>query len=292
MNAWVLAGLTTNALMVAMALVWVAARRVNNAGWVDVAWSYAFVLVGVLVVWLGSAPPARSLLLLVMIGIWSLRLGTHLALRVGRHHPQEDSRYAALRGQFPKRPWLMFFGFFQVQAVLVVILSTPFFIAASNPAPELSAWELVGAALWLLALLGESLADAQLAAFRKDPANAGCVCDHGLWRISRHPNYFCEWLVWVAFAVFALGSPGGCAGLLSPALMLYLLTQVTGIPPAEAASLQSRGAAYRAYQQRTSPFFPWLPKSKTEPMSSTSAATALQTTPDPKKSNAKPNPHE
>lgn len=261
MSVWALAGTATGGVVVLMAGVWVMARHLDNAGWVDVAWAYAFTVVAVVAAVLGVAPPVRSLLLGAMVATWSLRLGSHLAVRVARHHPVEDSRYADLRNQFPRAPWTMFFWFFLAQGVLVGILSLPVFLAASNPAPSLSPWEIAGATLWLAALLGESLADSQLSAFRNNPANAGRVCDRGLWKFSRHPNYFFEWLVWVAFAVFAAGSPHGWTALSSPLIMLLLLTRVTGIPPAEAASLRSRGDAYRAYQRRTSPFFPLPPKS-------------------------------
>ncbi len=261
MNAWVLGGFATNVLMVYMALVWFASKRVNNAGWVDVAWAYSFTGVVALSTALGPAPDFRKVLLCLMVGIWSLRLGTYLARRVGKHHPVEDARYAALREQFPKRPWLMFFGFFQAQAVLTAILSIPFFAVAVNTSQQISPWEIAGAALWVMAFFGESIADAQLSAFRNKPENRGKVCDAGLWKFSRHPNYFFEWVIWVSYAVFAMGSPGGWAGWLSPIIMYYLLTRVTGVPPAEAQSLKSRGTAYVDYCQRTSVFFP-LPPNK------------------------------
>jgi len=133
---------------------------------------------------------------------------------------------------------------------------------AANSSPTISPWEIAGALLWLIAIGGESLADSQLSAFRNRPENQGKVCDRGLWKYSRHPNYFFEWMIWVAFAVVALGSTGGWLGTLSPIIMYYLLTQVTGIPPAETQSLKSRGDAYRAYQARTSAFFPLPPRAE------------------------------
>jgi steroid 5-alpha reductase family enzyme len=101
----------------------------------------------------------------------------------------------------------------------------------------------------------------QLSLFKAQPAAKGRVCDFGLWKYSRHPNYFFEWLVWIAYFVFALGSPWAWVGLVSPLLMLFFLTRMTGIPPAEARALASRGDAYRDYQRRTSAFIPWFPKS-------------------------------
>jgi steroid 5-alpha reductase family enzyme len=124
----------------------------------------------------------------------------------------------------------------------------------------------VGALILLAGIAGEALADAQLKAFRTDPGNKGRVCDVGLWRWSRHPNYFFEWFGWLAYPVIAI-SPSdplsytwGFAALLGPVFMYWILVYVTGIPPLEAQMLRSRGDRYRDYQSRTSPFFPWLPQ--------------------------------
>lgn len=260
MNAWTLTAIGLNGAILLMAIVWVIARKLNNAGYVDVAWSYGFAFVVWIFAACGPGDPTRKAIITTMVTIWSLRLGTHLLIRVNKHHPEEDSRYAALREAFPKRPWLMFFGFFELQAVLIGLLCAPFAVAAANQNPELSPWEIAGVLLWLAAISGEALADRQLRIFRAQPENKGKVCDAGLWRYSRHPNYFFEWVIWIAFFVFACGSPGGWMTVYCPLLMLYFLTCVTGIPPTEAGSLKSRGDAYRAYQRRTSAFIPWFPK--------------------------------
>jgi steroid 5-alpha reductase family enzyme len=152
------------------------------------------------------------------------------------------------------------FCFFQTQAALLVLLSVPFLLAAQNAAPGWHPRELLGLVLWLLALGGEALADAQLARFKRDPRQRGRVCDVGLWRLSRHPNYFFEWLVWVAFALFASASPWGWVSAYCPALMLFFLLKVTGIRYTEDQLLRSKGEAFRKYQQRTSAFVPWFPK--------------------------------
>jgi steroid 5-alpha reductase family enzyme len=117
-----------------------------------------------------------------------------------------------------------------------------------------------GIALFIVALSGESAADAQLAAFKRDPANHGGVCDAGLWRYSRHPNYFFEWLIWIAYALFALPAPHGWIALAMPVLMLHFLINVTGLKATEEQALRSKGERYRLYQARTSGFIPWLPK--------------------------------
>ena len=109
-------------------------------------------------------------------------------------------------------------------------------------------------------MLGETIADAQLAAFKKNPENNGKVCDKGLWGYSRHPNYFFQWLMWMSYFVFALASPYGYLAIISPAIILYLILKVTGIPMTEEQSIRSKGEAYIKYQQRVSAFVPWFKK--------------------------------
>lgn len=247
-------------LCAVFALFYLLARRINNYGIVDIVWSYAF---AVLAVFYAACAPgwiARKWLIATMAALWSLRLGTHLYRRVMGHHPVEDGRYVQLRKDWAGNFAPKMLGFFQLQAASVVLLGLAFFISCLNPAPQFHALEVAGALLWLLALGGESLADAQLAAFKRDPANKGRVCAVGLWRYSRHPNYFFEWLVWVAYFVFALGSPWGWAAVVGPASILFLLLRVTGIPLTEEQSLRSKGDAYRSYQQTTSAFVPWFPR--------------------------------
>ena len=174
--------------MVMMAVVWVLARVLNNAGIVDIFWSYGFIPVVLAGAVLGGGDMTRSWLLVLMVTIWAARLGTYLLIRVAKHHPEEDGRYAALRRQFPNHTWAMFFGFFEAQGVLIAVLSVPFLLVFTNGTPGVGVFEYAGAALWLLAMLGESLADAQLNRFRANPANKGKTCRVGLWGFSRHPN--------------------------------------------------------------------------------------------------------
>ena len=248
------------ALCVAFALLYLVARRIDNYGIVDIAWSYAFAALATFYALAGPGWPLRRALIASLAVVWSLRLGTHLAIRVIGHHPTEDGRYIQLRKDWAGNFAPKMFGFFQLQAGTVVLLGAAFILAALNPTPALHPLEYVGAALWLLAISGEALADAQLAAFKKNPAHKGQVCAVGLWRYSRHPNYFFEWLIWVSFFIFSLASPYGWIAFIGPASILYLLLRVTGIPLTEEQSLRSRGAAYRRYQQTTSAFIPWFPK--------------------------------
>lgn len=235
-------------------------RRVDNYGFVDVAWSYAFAPLAIFYALAGPGWGPRRLAIAAMATLWSARLGTHLWRRVASHHPTEDGRYVQLRRDWAGNFGPKMAGFFQMQAASVVLLSVPFLLPALNGATVWQGWETAGLALWILALLGESVADAQLAAFKRDPANRGQVCAVGLWRYSRHPNYFFEWLVWVAYLLFALGSPWGGLALISPATILFLLLRVTGIPLTEQQAVRSKGDAYRRYQASTSVFVPWFPK--------------------------------
>jgi steroid 5-alpha reductase family enzyme len=153
------------------------------------------------------------------------------------------------------------YRFYLIQAALDLVLALPLWIVAQNPAAAIAPLEWAALGLWTVALAGETLADAQLAAFKRSGVGHDQVCERGLWSWSRHPNYFFEWLVWVAYALAALASPPwGAVGLAMPALMLFFLLRVTGIPATEAQALRSKGDAYRDYQRRTSAFVPWPPR--------------------------------
>ncbi len=239
------------------AALFLLARRISNFGIVDIAWAAGFAPVAAFYCLRAGGGGTRRAIIAAMAILWSARLGWHLGRRVIGHHPVEDARYVQLRRDWAGKLGVKMFGFFQCQALLLVLLSTPFLLAARDPRPGVGVPEIAGAVLWLVALLGEAAADSQLAAFKRDPANRGKVCDTGLWGLSRHPNYFFEWLVWVAFALFALPSPGGWAALGCPLLMFLLLTKLTGIAYTEEQLLRSKGEPYREYQRRTRAFVPW-----------------------------------
>ena len=250
-------------LAAAMALAWVWQWRAGNAGWVDVFWTFATgaaCALGALWPLNDGAHPARQWLIAALAAAWALRLGLHLRARV-LHRP-EDARYAGFRRDWGDKfqPWL--FGFLLIQAVAALPLAVTVMLAARVPAPFPRLSDALALALIALALAGTAVADRQLARFISDPANTGRVCDQGLWGWSRHPNYFFEFLGWCAWPVFAIDiawTPGWFA-LSAPALMYWLLVHVSGIPPLERVMLASRGAAYRAYQQRTSAFLPLPPR--------------------------------
>jgi steroid 5-alpha reductase family enzyme len=242
-----------------MLLLWLIHLKTGNAAIVDAGWAGGLALLGLLYAALGRGYWLRSVLIGTMSALWGLRLAIYLLATRIIGHP-EEGRYQELRRQWKTNIPLKFLLFYEFQALLCVVLAVPFLLAARNPDPAISSLEWTAVALCTLAMAGEDTADAQLSKFKSDPSNKGRTCQVGLWRYSRHPNYFFEWLIWVAFALFALGSPGGFWGLLSPALILYFVLRVTGIPATEAQAIRTRGEEYRRYQRTTNAFVPWFPK--------------------------------
>jgi len=243
-----------------MFFVWLWSYRIGNAGVVDIFWSYNFPVIAIILLLLAPGFETRKLLIAAMVIIAGGRLGTYLLIRVTKHLRQEEPRYAQIRKEWGKKAEVKMAFFFQMQALSNILLAVPFFIIAINTAPQLSPFEYAGTAVWAISVIGEATADGQLAAFKRVPTNKGKVCDVGLWGYSRHPNYFFEWLMWVSYFVFALGSPYGYIAITSPAIILYLLLKVTGIPMTEEQSIRSRGDAFREYQKSVSVFLPWFPK--------------------------------
>lgn len=253
--------ITTFALGLAIAAAYFAATwaisvRIRNYGLLDVAFSYGVAILAPIYAAMGPGFGARKWTFAAIGVVWSLRLGTYILIRVIGHHPAEDARYASLRLRWPGP--LGFLAFFELQAALVAVFSLPFLLASFNATPVLGAVEIVGLALAAAGVLGETLADLQMQGFKRDPANRGRVCEVGLWRYSRHPNYFFESVVWWGFFIAALGSPYGWISVACPLLMLYFLLRVTGIPLTEEYAVRSKGDAYREYQRTTSAFVPWF----------------------------------
>ena len=238
-----------------MFLLWLLHLRLNNASVVDPGWAYGLAILAIAYAVMGPGYGARRWLGASMAALWGARLGTYLLLRIVGQ--PEEGRYQQLRKEWGGNVAPKFLAFFEFQALLDVFLSLPFLLAALNPKPVLDSLEYAGVILWIIALTGEAIADSQLAAFKREPSSHGQVCQRGLWNYSRHPNYFFEWLIWVAWALFALASPYGWLALACPLLMLYFLLRVTGIAATEAQALRSKGDAYRRYQQTTSAFVPW-----------------------------------
>ena len=253
-SPWLLIAIDAGAASALMVAVWAIAVRIGNASYVDVAWAYGVGGAGILNAALGSGCTTHRLLVAVLATIWSARLGTFILTRLlGK---PEDGRYQELRRRWSPNVNRAFFIFFQAQAGFVTVFSVPFaFVVVDGGRVSPLAW--IGAVVALSAIAGEMTADRQLTAWRNDPANKGLTCRAGLWTVSRHPNYFFEWLHWVGWTVIAIGSPSGWVAIVVPVFLLVLLFRVTGIPETEAQALRSRGDDYRRYQREVSIFVPW-----------------------------------
>jgi steroid 5-alpha reductase family enzyme len=243
---------------VAQGAGWLWQRRHRNAGIVDVLWSLGVGGAATLLAAMGQGAALPRLALAALGGAWGVRLGWHLWRRVSGE--AEDGRYAQLRTRW-REDQVKWFMFFQFQALLVVIFAVPFVAVARNPEPGVTAWIVAGVATWMVSVVGEAVADAQLARFRTDPANRGRTCRVGLWRYSRHPNYFFEWLHWFTYVFLAVGSPWWWLAWSGPVVMYVFLRWISGIPYTEAQALRTRGEDYRDYQRVTPMLFPWFPRS-------------------------------
>jgi len=241
-----------------MVCLWVYQCLRHDATIVDVGWSAGIGILSALYAFDNPLTLGRPWLVATLAFLWSIRLAGYLLVNrvIGK---SEDGRYRSLRERWGERAHLYFFFFFQIQVLLAVAFSLPILTAMANQEAFGSIWDVIGIAIWFGTLSGEIAADRQLARFRRDPANRGKVCQIGLWRYSRHPNYFFEWMHWWTYVFFAVGGDYWWVSLVGPVLMLLFLLFITGIPATEAQAVATRGDAYRRYQRTTSAFFPWFP---------------------------------
>lgn len=250
---------SAGALIVLMLVTWLISLAVHDASVVDIVWGLAFVTVAIVAGLVGDGSSDRRWLLAVLVTVWGVRLGTYLAWRnLGKG---EDYRYRAMRKRYGDRfgvvSLVMVFG---LQGLLAWVVSLPVQLAASAERPTtlaLLAW--IGVALWAVGLFFEAVGDIQLARFKRDSANEGTVMDRGLWRYTRHPNYFgdcCVW--WGLFLVTAETGPGRW-GVIGPIVMTVLLVRVSGVALLE-RGLTKRRPGYADYVARTSAFIPMPPR--------------------------------
>ena len=237
------------ALAVAGWLISVAKR---NVGIVDSLWSLFFLLTVVTFEWANRANGPRTALLIGMVMIWALRLSGYITWR--NHGEPEDRRYQAIRAaNEPGFVWKSFFIVFALQGVLAAIVATPLIVGIASPVP-LNVVDGIGVALWAFGFAFEAIGDFQLARFKGNPANRGRVMDTGLWRYTRHPNYFGEATLWWGYYLVAVAG-GGWWTLFSPLLMTFLLLKVSGVRLLE-KDIGERRPAYADYIARTNAFFP------------------------------------
>jgi len=252
-EAWLLCAIVQAGL-------WAIAQRTKNAAIVDVGWAQSFTAVVLVFAIQPLTPKSAWLPLALVVVVWSTRLTCYLVSR-GAATGREEGRYMELRKRWGLRSSRRLFGFFQLQGVLTAILSTAFVVPFVIAPWDGGVVRGLGIAVAATGVIGETLADYQLARWKADPANVGKVCEVGLWQYSRHPNYFFEWITWLGFAIYGIAFAGGWIALFDQALIFATIWTVTGIPATEAQALRSKGDPYRRYQQTTSVFVP-LPRKR------------------------------
>lgn len=250
---------TVAIVVIAKTLAWLLQLRTRNGGLVDAVWAITLGGLAIFYGAVGDAPLVVRVALSMMGGIWGIRLGVHLFIR--NWGQPEDWRYAKFRAEWGVHADRNMFWFFQFQNIFTLLLSASAFLplAFREGVPPFACLVLA-AAIWMLSVFGEGLADAQMERFRRDPANKGQVCRDGLWRWSRHPNYFFECLHWVAYLPLAWGMDLWWVLLGAPLVMAFLLMKMSGVPLLE-AEMSQRKPGYADYVRTTSPLIPWPPKS-------------------------------
>ena len=252
-NAWLWA---LAALLVFAAAAWLVSLIKRDVSIVDSLWSLMFLIAAVIYITLCSDIGTRLSLVLVLLLIWSLRLSIYITWR--NWGEPEDPRYQAIRGNnepyFDLKSLYIIFG---LQAVLAWLIATPLAVTISG-SNVMGPWDVAGAGLWLIGMVFQGFGDWQLASFKSDPSNRGRVMDRGLWRYTRHPNYFGEACVWWGFYLIAVGA-GGWWTIFAPMLITFLLLKVSGVTLLE-KNIEERRSAYRQYRERTNAFIPGPPK--------------------------------
>ncbi|PQV53868.1 DUF1295 domain-containing protein [Paraburkholderia sp. BL21I4N1] len=244
-------------LVAIFSAAWAWQLKTDNAGMIDLIWAYSLGLVAVLYAVLGNGDPTTRALTALGGLVWGVRLGTHLWRR--NFGKPEDARYHRFREEWGDQAASKMFWFFQLQVVVSMLLSIAFLVPSYRTAAPAAGWSLLAVVLWIASVIGEALADRQLKHFKADPANRDAVCRAGLWRYSRHPNYFFECVHWVAYIALSVGTPWVWFTLLPPLLMAFLLLKLSGIPLLE-ESMAKRRPGYAEYMRTTSALIPWPPR--------------------------------
>ncbi|KAJ9451075.1 hypothetical protein DIPPA_16718 [Diplonema papillatum] len=262
-------------LLVLLTLLWLVSVRMVNAAVVDVFWGFGFVVAGAVYFaanWYeADGINTRSVVVMGLVAVWGLRLSGYLFYR--NYGKEEDKRYQSFRKTFGAERywWVSFFQVFLLQGILMWIISAPLNGAMFyDTRPDFGFIDGIAAALWCLGLFFESVGDYQLAAFKSNPDNTGKVMQTGLWRYTRHPNYFGDTCIWWGFGLFSVANEV-YVPLVSSALMMLLIIKVSGVAMLE--KTMNRKPEFQAYVDRTSAFIPWFPK-KQDSAATTNAAPA------------------
>jgi len=240
-----------------MLVLWLLYLYKGDPSVVDIGWTAS---IGCATWWMYHHVPEfglRQTVLLLCVASWSLRLSTLLIMRILKG--QKDRRYVSLSSRWKNGLTWKYFLFFQAQALSVAILIIPVALAYLAQEPLWTAWDTASVLVFIVGISGEAIADQQMSRFRSNTNTNQKICNTGLWRYSRHPNYFFEWTIWISYALAGMNHPEGIVGWISPAVMLISILMITGIPPTEERLLLSKGEAYKKYQRTTSRFIPLPP---------------------------------
>ncbi len=238
--------------------LWLLSLPLKDVSFIDAFWPLGFGIVA-WISYVATAPEhPRALLVLALTSLWAIRLGTYLLSR-WLQEPQEDQRYQAMRARRPGFAWQSLYVVFGLQGALILIIGLPLMAGISNAAAPLGLLDALGMTLFVLGFLMEALADAQLAAFKRNAANEGKVLDTGLWAWSRHPNYFGNTVLWWGLFLIAVADTQNWWTIISPILMTWLILRVSGVSLLE-RGLRKRREGYDAYAARTSAFIPHPPR--------------------------------
>lgn len=245
------------AIFAYMCLFFVIAIVRKDNSLADIAWGGGFVLIAFLTFFLAPGPAeARQVLVTGLVTLWGIRLAVHIFFR--NRGRGEDYRYAQWRKDWGEHFLLRsFLQVFMLQGALMILIACSVILINLGPTRGLTVMDGIGLVVWSTGFFFESVGDLQLYLFKKDPANRGKVMKHGLWRYTRHPNYFGEATMWWGIFLMALPVKGGYLSLVSPLAITFLLLRVSGIPMLE-KKLRESQPGYEAYMRDTSPFFPWF----------------------------------
>jgi len=257
--AWSLLGWNFVAVIGFMIAVWALSVVIKNAGIADTFWGLGFVLVAWITFLGAEGYLGRRLLITLLVTAWGLRLALHIGTR--SWGKGEDRRYQAWRKQYGQKFWwVSLFTVFLLQGALLWVISLVAQAGQWSPKPDRFIWlDGAGLILWAFGFFFEAVGDYQLAVFKKNPANKGKAMAHGLWRYTRHPNYFGECLMWWGIFLVTLATPGSLWTIVGPLTITFLLLKVSGVTLLERTIVETR-PDYREYQERTSAFIPWFPK--------------------------------
>lgn len=241
-----------------MVCTWIVSVLIKNASIVDIIWGFGFAVNAIVLSVAIDGDSTRQTLVAVLVGTWGFRLAAYLAKRNLGHG--EDWRYKAMRKKkgaaFPVISLVTVFG---LQGVLMFVVSLPVMFANADASPGVGPIAVMGVMAWIVGFMFEAVGDAQLAKFKKDPANAGKVMNRGLWSLTRHPNYFGDSLMWWGIWVIAAETGSGVVSIVGPIVMTFFLLKVSGVPMLE-RSLAKRREGWDEYVATTSGFIPRPPK--------------------------------